>query len=149
MASSTSSPGSAPAPARPAAAVNEPKRRIGAILSSYFYWTYPRGSFHYDIMVTLILLFIFVTPHLWDYGVRPTSISASRHPLEVVAAGRGVIITIRASDLNLAPGTSYSEAKKALRQAIEPVTGDDVFVERWETVTDTQGNLAWKVWAHR
>jgi hypothetical protein len=39
--------------------------------------------------------------------------------------------------------------KKALRKAIEPVTGDAVSVERWETVTDAQGNSAWKVWAHR
>jgi hypothetical protein len=39
--------------------------------------------------------------------------------------------------------------KKVLRDAIEPVTGDAVTVEHWETVTDAQGNLAWKVWAHR
>ena len=32
------------------------------ILKSYFYWTYGRGSFHYDVMVTLILAFIFITP---------------------------------------------------------------------------------------
>jgi hypothetical protein len=24
-----------------------------------------------------------------------------------------------------------------------------VIVERWETVTDAQGNVEWKVWAHR
>jgi hypothetical protein len=30
--------------------------------------------------------------------------------------------------------------KKALRKAIEPVTGDAVSVERWETVQDAQGN---------
>jgi hypothetical protein len=39
--------------------------------------------------------------------------------------------------------------KSALRKAIEPVTGDDVFVERWETAIDAQGKLTWKVWAHR
>ena len=32
-------------------------------LKSYFYWTYPRGSFHYDVMVSLILVFIFAAPH--------------------------------------------------------------------------------------
>ena len=42
------------------------------ILKSYFYWTYPRGCFHYDVMVTLILLFIFVTPRLWNYGDKPS-----------------------------------------------------------------------------
>ena len=39
--------------------------------------------------------------------------------------------------------------KKALRKAIEPVTGDAVLVEYWETVKDSQGNMAWKVWARR
>jgi hypothetical protein len=47
------------------------------------------------------------------------------------------------------PPALPTASEKALRKAIEPVTGDDVFVEQWETVTDAQGNLAWKVWAHR
>lgn len=138
MASSTSS-----------GAIAQPRRGFKQVLSSYFYWTYTRGSFHYDIMVTLILLFIFVTPHLWDYGAKPTSISGTAHPFLVVKNGRGVIITVQASDVNVAQGSSNAEAKKALRQAIEPVTGDDVFVEHWETATDNQGKLVWKVWAHR
>jgi hypothetical protein len=44
---------------------------------------------------------------------------------------------------------SEKMVRKALRRAIEPVTGDAVSVDGWETVTDAQGNLAWKVWAHR
>lgn len=158
MASSTSTPGAVPAQTASAGAAAQtasagasakPLRRFTKILSSYFYWTYPRGSFHYDVMVTLILLFIFVTPQRWDFGAKPPSISAPRHPLQVVAAGRGFIVTVQASDINIPQGASYNEVKKALRAAIEPVTGDAVFVERWETVTDAQGNLAWRVWAHR
>ena len=56
-----------------ASAVAQPKRSFGQVLRSYFYWTYSRGSFHYDIMVTLILLFIFITPQLWDYGAKPSA----------------------------------------------------------------------------
>jgi translation initiation factor IF-1 len=29
------------------------------------------------------------------------------------------------------------------------VMGDAVSVERWNTTTDAQGRLVWKVWAHR
>lgn len=137
MASSTSS------------AAGPQKRSIKQVLSSYFYWTYKRGSFHYDIMVTLILLFIFVTPHLWDYGAKPSAISGSGHPFQVVGNGRGVIITVQAADVSIPGGASERDVKTALRKAIEPVTGDDVFVERWQKVTDAQGNLAWKIWAHR
>jgi hypothetical protein len=131
------------------AAAPQRKRGFKQVLSSYFYWTYARGTFHYDIMVTLILLFIFVTPHLWDYGAKPSIISASGHPFQVVGSARGVIITVQASDVTIAPDASERQVKSALRKAIEPVTGDDVFVERWETVKDAQGNLAWKIWAHR
>lgn len=130
-------------------AVAQPRRGVKQILSSYFYWTYERGSIHYDVMVTLILLFIFVTPHLWDYGAKPSLVAGSSHPLQVVGSGRGVIVTVQASDVNIPPGASDPEVKKALRKAIEPVMGDDVFVERWETFTDAQGKLGWRVWAHR
>jgi hypothetical protein len=65
--------------------------------------------------------------------------------------GHGLIVTVRASDVSLDPNTraSYAVVKKALRKAIEPVTGDAVSVDNWKTVTDAQGNLDWKVWARR
>ncbi len=130
-------------------AASQPRRGFKQVLSSYFYWTYSRGSFHYDIMVTLILLFIFITPHLWDYGAEPSLATASSHDFQVVPNGRGVIITVQASDITVPAGASDREVKKVLRKAIEPVTGDDVYVEHWETAVDAQGNLDWKVWAHR
>jgi hypothetical protein len=105
-------------------------------------------------MVTLILLFIFLTPHIpgWSYGDKPFPISGPLHPIQVIGNdGQGVIVTVQASDVNLDPNTAAPDrvVKKALRKAIEPVTGDDVFIVHWETVIDAQGNSAWKVWAHR
>jgi hypothetical protein len=123
---------------------------MNKILKSYFYWTYPRGCFHYDVMVTLILLFIFATPRLWNYGDSPANAAGPPHPIQVIGdGGQGIIVTVQASDVNLDPNTSesYPVVKKALRKAIEPVTGDAVSVDHWETIKDAQGNLAWKVWA--
>jgi hypothetical protein len=132
------------------ATASHPHRTVKQVLLSYFYWTYPRGSFHYDIMVTLILLFIGVTPFFWNYGDKPSSIAGPLHPMQVIGNdGHGLIVTVQASDANVPVGASDAVVKKALRKAIEPVTGDAVFVEHWETVTDAQGNSAWKVWAHR
>jgi translation initiation factor IF-1 len=124
------------------------------ILKSYFYWTYPRGCFHYDVMVTLILAFIFLTPHIpgWDFGDKPPKAEGPPHPIQVVGdGGRGFIVTVQASDVNLDLNTTASNmaVKKALRKAIEPVTGDAVAVERWETFQDAQGNWTWRVWARR
>jgi hypothetical protein len=131
-------------------AVSQPRRGFGQVLKSYFYWEHKRGSMHYDVMVSLILLFIFVTPHLWDFGARPTPISVLQHPIEVSGYGtHGLMVTVRASDVSIPAGASDREVRDALRNAIEPVTGDAVFVERWVTAADDQGHLVWKVWAHR
>ncbi len=121
------------------------------ILKSYFYWTYQRGTFHYDVMVTLILAFIFITPHLWDFGDKPSVLNFPTHPMTVTSdGGRGMIITIQAADVAAAAGASDREAKSALRKAVEPVAGDAVTVEHWVLERDAQGNpVAWKVWAHR
>jgi hypothetical protein len=127
-------------------------RSLEEILKSYFYWTYKRGSFHYDIMVTLILLFIFVTPHLWNYGdgYKPSPIAGPAHPIVVSStAGRNVIVTVRASDVDVSTSAPDAVVRNALRLAIDPVMGDAVSVEHWETFTDAEGNLDWKVWAHR
>ncbi|MGD0734357.1 MAG: hypothetical protein ABR976_04380 [Terracidiphilus sp.] len=138
-----------PYPAAPKA-----RRTVKQILLSYFYWTYPRGSFHYDIMVTLILAFIFLTPLIpgWSFGDKPSPIGGPLHPIQVIGNdGQGVIVTVQASDVSLDPHTTAPDAvvKKALRKAIEPVTGDAVVVDHWETSTDAHGDSIWKVWAHR
>ena len=138
-----------PYPAAPKA-----RRTVKQVLLSYFYWTYPRGSFHYDIMVSLILLFIFLTPQIkgWSYGDKPSPMGGPLHPIQVIGNdGQGVIVTVQASDMSLDLHTTAPDAvvKKALRKAIEPVTGDAVVVDHWETTTDAQGNSVWKVWAHR
>ena len=130
------------------------RRTVKQILLSYFYWTYSRGSLHYDVMVTAILLFIFLTPQIpgWSYGDKPSPGGGPLHPIEVIGNdGHGVIVTVHASDVSLDLHTTAPDAvvKKVLRKAIEPVTGDDVFVEHWETATDAEGNPVWKVWAHR
>lgn len=130
----------------------QPRRSFKQVLLSYFYWTYSRGSFHYDVMVTLILLFIFLTPWIpgFSYGDKPSTAAALIHPIQVVSdGGHGVIITVAVSDANVPPGASDAQVKKALRKAVEPVTGDAVFVEKWETFSDAQGNAEWRVWAHR
>jgi hypothetical protein len=105
-------------------------------------------------MVTLILLFIFVTPQIpgFSYGDKPSPIGGPSHPIEVIGNdGHGVIVTVQASDVDLDLHTTAPNpvVKKALRVAIETATGDDVYVEHWETTIDAQGHPVWKVWAHR
>ena len=120
-------------------------------LRSYFYWTHPRGSVQYDVMVTLILAFIFITPHLWDYGDKPSNVAGPNQPILVVGNdGHGLIITVQAPDVNVPADAPDAVVKKTLRKAIEPVTGDAVSIDRWEISRDSNGNpVSWKVWARR
>jgi hypothetical protein len=129
---------------------NQQPRSFSEVLKSYFYWTYSRGSFHYDVLVTLILLFIFITPHLWNYADNPPPVSGPEHPIIVSGAGgQNLIVTVRASDVVIPDGATDAQVRKALRKAIDPVMGDAVGVSHWETMTDAEGNLNWRVWAHR
>lgn len=129
----------------------ETRRSFGQVLKSYVYWTDTRGSFHYDVMVTLILAFIFVTPWLWDYGDKPRSTAAITQPMVVTGdGGHGLIVTLQASDVNVPAASSNAVIKKAIKKAMEPVLGDSMYVERWELTRDSNGNpQSWKVWAHR
>src|SRR6202035_814732 len=80
---------------------------MNRILKSYFYWTYPRGNVHYDVMVSLILIFIFVTPQFWNFGDKPSKASGPAHPITVVGDGdHDVIVSVQASDVHIPVGAS-------------------------------------------
>ncbi len=57
------------------------------ILKNYLFWTYPRGSFHYDVMVTLILAFLFLSPRLINYRDRPQETLTSTRDILVRVNG--------------------------------------------------------------
>ena len=55
------------------------------------FWTYPRGSFHYDVMVTLILAFLFLSPRLINYRDRPQETLTSTRDILVRANGTNAV----------------------------------------------------------
>src|ERR1700733_10991509 len=40
-------------------------------IRNYVLWSYERGTLHYDIMVTLILIFIFFSPYWINFNDKP------------------------------------------------------------------------------
>ena len=130
---------------------NSSKSSIQKTLKSYFFWTHTRGSFHYDVMVTLILAFIFITPHLWNFGDKVRVNQATTLPIQVESDGAyGLVLTVPVSYVQVNAGASDRAVRKALHQAIQPVTGDAVSVVRWITLSDQSGNPThWKIWVHR
>jgi len=114
-------------------------------LSAFLWWTEERGSFHYDVMVTLILLFIFVTPHLWNYRDRPSPRGTS--PSEVLVktvSPDHFIYQVNASQLD-----KSQDLEAALLHNVEAISGD-VMLDKYEPAKDASGKVvAYRVWAHR
>ncbi len=117
---------------------------MGRLLKSYIFWKYERGSLHYDIMVTLILLFIFITPRLFDYHDRPAAGNLSPSTVLVRPTATGLIYEVPYDRVRA--GGSLSDA---LTAAIAPISGT-VIIDRYDPLKDQAGKVtAYKVWAHR
>ncbi len=129
---------------------------MGKLLRSYFFWTYERGSFHFDVMVTLILIFLFVSPHFIDFKDRPVETVALRgSEVLVKEAGREgdssrFVFQIR-SDQQGGPqaGQTDDERRAAILRAVEPISGE-VTLEHYEPVLDAHGKVvAYNAWVVR
>lgn len=123
---------------------------MGAIwrtIRGYILWSYERGSLHYDIMVTLILLFVFVSPHYINFKDKP--VERNPHPTGVVVipgAQGGFIYQIPASAVNAAAG---ADVREQLVSIIEPISGA-VNITRYEAVKDASGHVqSYKVWVEK
>jgi hypothetical protein len=116
--------------------------------STYLWWTEDRGSSHYDVMVTLILLFIFVTPHLWNYGDRPSVHGAAEVLVKTESPGH-FVYQIDSSQVRASQNGGAADLQAALLQNIQAISGD-VVLDKYETERDSSGKVAaFKVWAHR
>lgn len=116
-------------------------------IRGYILWQYERGTLHYDIMVTLILLFIFISPRVINFNDKP--ISRNPHPTEVVVTAQTdghLFFQVSASALS--PGDDKS-IRDQLLHIIEPISGA-VSIVSYEPVSDRRGKIqSYKVLAKR
>ena len=114
-------------------------------IKSYILWTHPRGGFHYDVMVTVILSFIFLTPR----SVFKDSPNYLRlHPNEIVVRSDGpdaFVYELNASGV----AATKSDTQKALKEVLTPIAGS-IEITRYEALRDSSGKVTgYRVWAHR
>ena len=111
---------------------------IWRTIRGYILWSYERGTLHYDIMVTLILLFVFVSPYWINFNDKP--VARNSHPTGVVvtpeAPGR-LLYEIDAGAIK--PGDDHS-VREQLLHVIEPISGAVAIVE-YEAVPDRKGKV--------
>jgi hypothetical protein len=118
--------------------------KIGRTLKGYLFWTYTRGSFHYDVMVTLILLFIFVAPHFIDFKDKPGG--HQPHPTDIIASADGKSYQVNAEAVD---AQDENMVRANFQRVLRPIAGA-VTVDRVEQVRDGGGHVvAYRAWVRR
>ena len=124
-----------------------PMNAVWRTIRGYILWQYERGTLHYDIMVTLIILFVLFSPRVINFNDKP--IARKPHPTEVVVTAdqQGQLIYQVAASA-VVPGDDQSVREQLLR-VIEPISGA-VSIVSYETVADSKGRVqGYKVLAKR
>ncbi len=110
-------------------------------------WQYERGTLHYDIMVTLIILFLWFSPRVINFNDKP--ISRVVHPTDVVVSADAeghLFYQVAASAIS--PGNDEA-VREQLLHIIEPISGA-VSIVSYETISDRKGQVqSYKVLAKR
>ena len=124
-----------------------PVARAWRTIKSFIFWSYERGTVQYDVMVTLILLFVFFSPRFINFNDRPTEHSPLSTGVVVFPDGHGgFIYQVEASAV---PSADDSAVRAALLRVIEPISGA-VTISRYEAVKDGRGRVvAYKAWIQR
>jgi hypothetical protein len=129
------------------AAPPAPMTGIWRTIRDYLFWSYERGTIQYDVMVTLILLFVFLSPRLINFKDKPVE----RNPQST-----GVVVTPDGQDglvYQIEGGAVQSKDDAGIRtdllNIIEPISGE-VSISRYEAIRDRSGHiLSYKVWVRR
>jgi hypothetical protein len=112
--------------------------RIFQTIKGYIFWTYERGSLHYDVMVTLILLFIFLSPRYIDFRDKPPT--RIQHQIGVIVNLEGQDGYYVQVDAATVGKMHAADTTDALMKVIAPILGD-VQLQGYQTIQDEHGNV--------
>src|SRR5271156_3116477 len=104
------------------AAPTVPMSGIWRTIRDYIFWSYERGTIQYDVMVTLILLFVFFSPRLINFKDKPVEHSPRAAGVLITPDGQnGFIYQIGAAGIQ---GKDDDAIRAELLSIIEPVSGE-------------------------
>ena len=114
-----------------------PMGAIWRTIRGYILWSYERGSLHYDIMVTLILLFVFVSPLFINFKDKPVERNPHLTGVIVIPGEKGgFIYQIPAAAVT---AKADPDVRRQLEKIIEPISGA-VSITNVETIRDSAGH---------
>jgi hypothetical protein len=131
-----------------AGAPSLPVRGMWPTIRSYIFWQHERGTLHYDIMVTLILIFVFFSPRVINFNDKPRPLN--QHPTSVLVTSDGAGGLVYQIDGSVAsPGDDENALRTGLLRVIEPISGS-VSIVKYEAVSDHKGKVqGYRVWVRR
>lgn len=107
------------------------------MLKRFILWDFPRGGWQYDVVVGIILAFIFLTPREW-FGDQPRISKASS--IAMISSGNGVSAFF--IEAGLVAGIPESQRTAKLNELLQIRTGDKrLSITRIEPVRDSEGEL--------
>ena len=116
-------------------------------IRGFILWSHERGSVQYDVMVTLILVFVFLSPQLISFNDRPVDRNPPSTAVIVYPDGAGGLV-YQVDARAIHAGAEDSMRQQFLR-IIEPVSGE-ISISRYQSMTDKSGKIvAYKVWVER
>jgi len=120
---------------------------IGRTIRDYVLWSYERGTIQYDVMVSLILLFLFLSPYFIDYKDKPVQHNPNAAAVTINADGKGgFIYQIEGSAI---PAQDDGAVRTELLKIIEPISGE-VSITKVVPMKDSAGHvLVYKVWVQK
>ena len=130
----------------PATVQARPVGGVWRTIRSFILWSHERGTIQYDVMVTLILLFVFFSPKFVNFNDQP--VQRNPHPTAVLVypIGKNLVYEVNANAVQ--PGDDSAVQAQLLR-IIEPISGE-TSISRYEAVKDKKGKvLSYKVWVTR
>lgn len=105
------------------------------MLKRFIFWDYPRASWQYDVMVGIIVLFVFLTPRAWFRDQPRTPLVSS---LAALPAERS--INIYWVEPELLAGLSKEQQEQKLPELLMKQTHQKrLTVTRVEPVADSDG----------
>lgn len=114
--------------------------RVGRSLVGLILWKHERGSWQYDVMVGLILLFVFLTP-VGFFGDQPT---LGRDVVRMGEDADGVCYRVSSALLSI-----YDDDPRKAAEELFALQLDHPFVlTRIEPVRDQENDIIWyDIWA--
>ena len=107
------------------------------MLKRFILWDFPRGSWQYDVMVTIILAFIFATPRAW-FRDQPRIPGASSIVVMPKEKGGSVFFV----NPDFLAGVAEAQRLPKLTQVLQVRMSDrHLQVTRVEPVLDSEGGL--------